>query len=117
MGTLLKYLLYALIIVVIYLVGAGLYNGTINSDSTVGEVTNEVTQGTKDIIRDGYNATKDAVQDGYNTVTDNNGVENTKNNIQEGYNNAKQNVEESYNKMRENNRTEQNGNAGGFQEN
>lgn len=70
MGTLLKYLLYALILVVIYLLGVGFYEGTINQDSTVGEVTKDVADGTKQIIRDGYESTKDALEGGYNATKD-----------------------------------------------
>lgn len=70
MGTLLKYLLYAFVIVVIYLVGAGFYSGTINKNSTIGEVTNDVAQGTKEIISDGYNVTKNAVHESYNDIKD-----------------------------------------------
>ena len=61
MGTLLTYLLYALIIVIIYLLGVGFYEGTFNKDSTVGEVTSDVTAQTKQMIKDGYDKTKDAV--------------------------------------------------------
>ncbi len=61
MGTLLKYLLYALIIVIIYLLGVGFYEGTFNKNSTVGEVTSDVTAQTKQMIKDGYDKTKDAV--------------------------------------------------------
>ena len=63
MGTLLKYFLYALIIVIIYLLGVGFYEGTFNKDSTVGEVTSDVTAQTKQMIKDGYDKTKDAVTD------------------------------------------------------
>lgn len=63
MGTLLKYLFYIFLIIVIYLLGVGFYEGTINKDSTVSEVASDVTQGTKEIINDGYEATKDAISD------------------------------------------------------
>ncbi len=63
MGTLLKYMLYALIIIIIYLLGVGFYNGTFNKDSTVGEVTSDVTAQTKQMIKDGYDKTKDVVAD------------------------------------------------------
>ena len=56
MGTILKYLFYIFLIIVIYLLGVGFYEGTINKDSTVGEVT-------QDMVKDGYNATKDAIKD------------------------------------------------------
>ena len=70
MGTLLKYLLYALIIIVIYLLGVGFYEGTFNKDSTVGEISSDVAQGTKRIIRDGYDSTKETVKDGYEATKD-----------------------------------------------
>ena len=63
MGTLLKYLLYALIIVIIYLLDVGFYEGTFNKDSTVGEVTSDITAQTKQMIKDGYDKTKDVVSD------------------------------------------------------
>lgn len=63
MGTILKYLFYIFLIIVIYLLGVGFYAGTINKDSTVGEVTQDVAEGTKDMVKDGYNATKDAIKD------------------------------------------------------
>lgn len=63
MGTLLKYLLYALIIVIIYLLGVGFYNGTFTKNSTVGEVTSDITTQTKQMIKDGYDKTKDVVSD------------------------------------------------------
>lgn len=62
MGTILKYLFYVFLIIVIYLLGVGFYEGTINKDSTVGEVTQDVAEGTKDMVKDGYNATKDAIE-------------------------------------------------------
>lgn len=64
MGTLLKYLFYLFLIIVIYLLAVGFYEGTINKDSTVSEVTKDVTEGTKNIIQDGYQATKETIKDG-----------------------------------------------------
>lgn len=63
MGTLLKYLFYIFLIIVIYLLGVGFYKGTIDKDTTVGEVASDVTQGTKEIINDGYETTKSAIED------------------------------------------------------
>ena len=37
MGTLLKYIFYIILIIVIYLVGRGIYEGQINETTTVGE--------------------------------------------------------------------------------
>ena len=63
MATLLKYLFYIFLIIVIYLLGVGFYEGSINDDTTVGEVAQDVSDGTKEIIKDGYQATKDARED------------------------------------------------------
>lgn len=62
MGTLLKYLFYIFLLIVIYLLGVGFYEGTINKDTTVGEVTQDVAEGTKEIVKDSYNATKNAIE-------------------------------------------------------
>lgn len=62
MGTLLKYLFYIFVIIVIYLVGVGFYEGTINKDTTVSEVAQDVADGTKELVKDGYKATKDAIE-------------------------------------------------------
>ncbi len=61
MGTLLKYLFYIFLIIVIYLLGVGFYEGTINKDSTIEEVASDVTEGTKEIVKDGYDNTKKAI--------------------------------------------------------
>lgn len=60
MGTLLKYIFYILLIIVIYLVGRGIYEGQINETTTVGQVMSDVGEGTKDIVKEGVNATVDA---------------------------------------------------------
>lgn len=61
MGTFLKYLFYIALIVVIYLVGKGVYEGQINEKTTVGEVVSDVKSGTKDMIKEGVQATETAV--------------------------------------------------------
>lgn len=68
MGTIVKYIVYILIIIVIYLLGVGFYEGTFNSNSTVGEVSSDVAQSTKEIIDDGYQATKRVVKTGYDST-------------------------------------------------
>lgn len=67
MGTFLKYLFYIALIVVVYLVGKGIYEGQINDKTTVGEVVTEVKNGTKEMVKDGVNATKEAI-DNYETA-------------------------------------------------
>lgn len=61
MGTFLKYLFYIALIIVIYLVGKGVYEGQINEKTTVGEVVSVVKSGTKDLVRSGVNAADSAV--------------------------------------------------------
>ena len=61
MSALLKYLVYIFLIIVIYLLGVGFYEGTINKDTTVEGVAQDVSTGTKEIIKDGYQATKNAI--------------------------------------------------------
>lgn len=65
MGKLLKILLYILIIIVIYILGVGFYKGTINSDTTLGQAATDVTDGTRQIMQDGYDATKKSIGNGY----------------------------------------------------
>lgn len=67
MGAILRYLFYVFVIIVIYLLIVGFYEGTINKNTTLGAVTDDVTQGTQEIISDGYKATKDA----FESVVDN----------------------------------------------
>ncbi|MBO5443502.1 MAG: hypothetical protein J6A33_06920 [Alphaproteobacteria bacterium] len=62
MGTFLKYVFYLALIVVIYLVGKGIYDGQINEQTTVGEVTEQVENGAADMAE----KTKDAVVDKLN---------------------------------------------------
>ncbi len=63
MGTFLKYLFYLVLIVVIYLVGKGIFEGQITETTTVGEVVDNVESGTKQLVNDGVEATKNAVDD------------------------------------------------------
>ena len=67
MGTLLKYIFYIILIVVIYLVGRGIYEGSINEDTTVGSVVDQVGEGSKQLAKDGANAVENAV-DNYKTA-------------------------------------------------
>ena len=56
MGTFFKYLIYLLVIIALYIVVKGCYDGTINSQTSVGDVASQVTQGTKNIAEDAANA-------------------------------------------------------------
>lgn len=53
MGTLLKYLFYIVLIVVIYLIGKGIYDGNITESTTVGQVMSDVDSGSKQLIKEG----------------------------------------------------------------
>ncbi len=66
MSTFLKYLFYVILIIVVYLVARGIYNGDINKDTTVGSVVDQVGSGSAEIVRDSANAVGNAVQN--NTV-------------------------------------------------
>ena len=67
MGTLLKYIFYLILIIVIYLVGRGIYEGQINETTTVGEVVGDVGRGTKEIVKKGVDATVNAAEDAADT--------------------------------------------------
>lgn len=80
MDTLLKYIFYIALIFVIYLVIAGFYQGKINKDSTIGEVTGEVSDNAKRIISNTYDKAADTIQeataDDTDETTQNSQVEN-----------------------------------------
>ncbi len=63
MGTFLKYVFYLILLVVIFLVGKGIYDGNIDKTTTVGEVVSQVGDGTKQIVKDTGNAVEEAVDD------------------------------------------------------
>lgn len=70
MGTLLKYVIYALVIAAIYFIAVGIYQGKINQNTTISEVTQHVGDNTKQTLKDGYNTTKEAIQNGVDTLED-----------------------------------------------
>lgn len=51
MGTFLKYLFYIALVVVIYLVGKGVYEGQIDEKTTVGQVVSDIGTGTKEMVK------------------------------------------------------------------
>ena len=61
MGTLLKYVIYAILIIVLYLVGKGIYDGAINEQTTVGEVVDQVGEGSKQMAKDSVEAIDNVV--------------------------------------------------------
>ena len=58
MGTFLKYVFYVIVIVVVYLIGRGIYEGSITEKTTVGQVVSDVGTGSKELVKDGIDATK-----------------------------------------------------------
>ena len=63
MGTFLKYVFYLVLIVVIYLVGKGIYQGEINEKTTVGEVADTVESGAVQMAKDGADSVKEEIKD------------------------------------------------------
>ncbi len=68
MGTFLKYLFYLILIVVIYLVGRGIYEGNISEQTTVGQVVDQVDSGMKNMANEAGNSVEKAV-DNYKAET------------------------------------------------
>lgn len=56
MGTLLKYIFYIIIILLIYLVAKDIYDGKINQDTTVREMGTTLEQQSQKIVKDGVAA-------------------------------------------------------------
>ena len=52
MGTFLKYVFYVLLIIVLYTVVKGFYDGKINSSTTLGSVVEQIDQETKDVANE-----------------------------------------------------------------
>lgn len=63
MGTVVKYVFYLVLLVVIYLVGRGIYDGNITKETTVGSVVNQVEEGSKEILDDTAQEVKRGYQD------------------------------------------------------
>ena len=62
MGTLLKYVFYVILVVVIYLVAKGVYDGNINRQTTVGSVVEQVETGSEQLAEEGAQEVQDAVK-------------------------------------------------------
>ena len=63
MGTVIKYIIYVLIIIALYIVGKGLYTGSITNSTTVGDVAVQIDNGTRKIAKDTAKAVNEAVDD------------------------------------------------------
>lgn len=51
MGSFLKYVFYLVLIVIIYLVGKGIFDGNISEKTTVGEVVSQVETGVDGMVK------------------------------------------------------------------
>lgn len=51
MGSFLKYAFYLVLIVIIYLVGKGIFDGKISENTTVGEVVSQVETGAENMVK------------------------------------------------------------------
>lgn len=71
MGTILKYIFYIALIIIIYLVGKGIFEGNITETTTVGQVVDDVKSGASNMASDVADKTKEAVGD----VQQNNNVQ------------------------------------------
>lgn len=63
MGTFFKYVFYVILLLVVYLVGKGIYEGSINENTTVGGVVEQVDAGGRQMVQDGTAAVNNAVND------------------------------------------------------
>ncbi len=61
MGTFLKYLFYLILIIVAYLIGRGIYDGSIDRETTVGQVEQQVDDGMKNMATNTENSIEKAV--------------------------------------------------------
>lgn len=52
MGSFLKYVFYLVLIVIIYLVGKGIFDGKISEKTTVGEVVSQVETGAQNMVKE-----------------------------------------------------------------
>ncbi len=63
MGTTLKYLFYIALIIVVFLVGKGIFDGRIDEETTVGQVVDDVKSGAANMASDAADTAKDVVNE------------------------------------------------------
>ena len=63
MGTTLKYLFYIALIIIVYLVGKGIFEGRIDEKTTVGQVVDDVKSGAANMASDAADTTKEVVNE------------------------------------------------------
>lgn len=80
MGTILKYIFYVAVILVIYLVAKGIYDGKITEESTVAQVGSNIADGTQQLVSD----TKKAIDDRADKTKQNEAIEKTQEAVNNG---------------------------------
>ena len=63
MGTTLKYLFYIALIIIVYLVGKGIFEGRIDEKTTVGQVVDDVKSGAANMASDAADTAKEVVNE------------------------------------------------------
>lgn len=63
MAKFLKYLIYIFVIIALYIIGKGVYDGEITTSTTLGEVANQVDKGTQTLARDAANEAGKAINE------------------------------------------------------
>lgn len=63
MGTILKYLFYIALIIIIYLVGKGIFEGNITETTTVGQVVQDVKSGAADMAGEAADKTREMIDE------------------------------------------------------
>ncbi|MBP3546569.1 MAG: hypothetical protein J6K16_05500 [Alphaproteobacteria bacterium] len=61
MGTLFKYIFYIILVVLIYVIGKDIYDGKINEDTSVLQVSSDAANGTKSTIENGIKKLEEEV--------------------------------------------------------
>lgn len=52
MGTFIKYVFYLIVLMVVYLIGRGIYEGSITQETTVGNVAEQVDSGSRELAKE-----------------------------------------------------------------
>lgn len=63
MGTFIRYIIYFLIIIALYIVGKGLYTGSITSSTTVGSVATQIDDGARNMAKNAVEVVSDAADE------------------------------------------------------